>query len=192
MEEEMLALAAKQWIVTSAILFISFPFLAIAIELWEKKIPNCLSCFMYYVTKYFLFLDTLLLVLVFLCGGTFFLEENIKSLKILIGIDALLSLCAFSANERLNGDNLWKLTIKHNLEAEELQFLGTSKEASFRLYEEIEKIRLLYKKDYGIELCGTTVPRLMEIIKDEDKIIGFKGVLEGANECFQFIIEKAD
>lgn len=191
MEEEMLALAAKRWFITSAILLISFPFLAIAIELWEKKVPNCLSCFMYYVTKYFCFLDTILIWFVAF-NGQIFLEENIKGLKILISVCALLSLCAFSAKERLNGDNLWKLTIKHNLEAEELQFLGTSKEASFRLYEEIEKIRLLYKKDYGIELCGTTVPRLMEIIKDEDKIIGFKGVLEGANECFQFMIEKAD
>lgn len=191
MTEEMLALAAKRWFITSAILLISFPFLAIAIELWEKKVPNCLSCFMYYVTKYFCFLDTILIWFVAF-NGQIFLEENIKGLKILISVCALLSLCAFSAKERLNGDNLWKLTIKHNLETEELQFLGTSKEASFRLYEEIEKVCLLYKKTYGVKLCGTTVPRLMEIIKDEDKIIGFKGVLEGANECFQFMIEKAD
>lgn len=150
MTEEMLALAAKRWFITSAILIISFPFLAIAIELWEKKVPNCLSCFMYYVTKYFCFLDTILIWFVAF-NGQIFLEENIKGLKILISVCALLSLCAFSAKERLNGDNLWKLTIKHNLEAEELQFLGTSKEASFRLYEgnvDIEVQKIFKKRGY--------------------------------------------
>ena len=191
MTEEMIVFAAKRWIVVLPVLLISFLFLSIAIELWEKKVPNCLSCFMYYATKYFLFLNTILLCLFFFCWQ-FFLEKNEDALKIAIGVCALLSLCAFSAKERLNGDNLWKLTIKHNLETEELQFLGTSKEASFRLYEEIEKICLLYKRDYGIELCGTTVPRLMEIVKEEDRVVGFKGILEGANENFQFNIELVD
>ena len=32
----------------------------------------------------------------------------------------------------------------------------------------------------------------MEIVKEEDRVVGFKGILEGANENFQFNIEMVD
>ena len=165
-----------------------------AVENWEENVPNCLSCPTYYLTRSFCISTTMFTLLMGVFGWMIWWKDKEGFLKFSI----IVSLIWFVAGlfmpltftDLVDGD-CWKLTIRKNdHKAEEMFFIGNEKEASVRLYEEIEKTCLLYRNNYEIELCGTTSPRFMKIIKNEDKIVGFEGILEGNAEYFQFKIEK--
>ena len=67
-------------------------------------------------------------------------------------------------------------------------FIGNEKEASARLYEEIEKIYHLYLADRKIKMQGTTSPRLIQVLKDEEdgQIFCFRGALKSPKILYEF------
>lgn len=176
----------------------TFYILAQTLDNWEENVPNCLSCPMYYLTRAFLSFTTTFMIGMVTIGfiGWWKCKEDI--LKFLMIVGSIWFVTSFFIPIKINDmgnvkNNLWKLKIRKNrLKIEETSFFGTEEEASVRLYEEIEKVYHLYLADRKIKMQGTTSPRLIQVLKDEEdgQILCFRGALKSPKVLYEFEIIK--